>query len=163
MFSLRSQKTSGPHVLIVFLLAANAITGLEWCRGYFLPAAQCSGNAVLGVMKPYLLMEPLTIELPAWRRSAQTFCFLWASLSWSSERESAGILWTFYNSFIFFVFYCFSKCSNTTLFKVYSPPPLRFSVSFFNIWDRRILTKSGGRRRKKISYRKSLWSCLQET
>lgn len=35
-------------------------------------------------------------------------------------------------------------------------PPLHFSVSFFNIWDRRILTKSGGRRRKKISYRKSL-------
>lgn len=51
-------------------------------------------------MKPYLLMEPLTIELPAWRPSAQTFCLLWASLSWSSEWESAGLLWTFYNSFI---------------------------------------------------------------
>lgn len=84
-------------------------------------------------MKPYLLMEPLTIELPAWRRSAQTFCLLWASLSWSSEWESAGLLWTFYNSFIFFVFYCFSKCSNTTLFKVYSPPPF-VSLSLSSIY-----------------------------
>jgi hypothetical protein len=52
---------------------------------------------------------------------------------------------------MFFVLCCFSKCSNTTLFKVYflaevlPPPPRPFSVSYFNIWDGRILTKSEGK------------------
>lgn len=51
----------------------------------------------------------------------------------------------------FFFFWSISKCSNTTLFKVYFLAVFFFfffpslSVSFFNIWDRRILSKSEGK------------------
>lgn len=61
--------------------------------------------------------------------------------------EDSDVLSMFLIDFYFFL----SKCSITTLFKVYFlvvlffslPSPL--SVSFFNIWDRRILSKSEGK------------------
>lgn len=92
-------------------------------------------------MKPYLLMEPLQWSCLTGAFSSDFLLSLGFPFLISRMRKP-WLLWAFYNSLIFSVFYCFSKCSNTTLFKVYSSP-LRFSVSFFNIWDRRILTKSG--------------------
>lgn len=55
-------------------------------------SAQCRGNGELVVVKPYLLMEPLTIELPDWWHLDQTSYFLWTSLSWLTEWESTGFL-----------------------------------------------------------------------
>lgn len=56
----------------------------------------------------------------------------------------------------------FSKCSTTTLFKVYFPVVFFLPFCLFSMWDRRTLTKSEGRRRKKISYRKGLFPPVQE-
>lgn len=60
-----------------------------------------------------------------------------------NHMEDSDVLSVFLS---FFFFWSFSKCSNTTLLKVYSLAVFfSLSVSFFKTWPRRVLSKPEGK------------------
>lgn len=137
LVSLRSQIADGSHVLIILLLTASAFAWSIMMQRLFphrCPSwwehwtGSCETSSIRGATNN-LAARPMAFRSNFLLPLGFTHLINRMKKPWAS-----GSQWAFYNSFISFVFCWFSKCSNTTLFKVYflaEVPPPSFLCLYF--------------------------------
>lgn len=134
MLSPRQQMASGSHILMVSLLTANAFAWFIMMQRSFPPCRPVpSVVETLNRQSWNLICWWSHYNGAAWlTRSAQTFCFLWASLSWSAEWESPGFCEL---SIILSSSLCSTVFPNAQILHYlrYIPPPF-FSLSLSSIY-----------------------------
>lgn len=144
---------SGPHVLIVFLLTANAFTRFIMMQRSFPPSHPVRWKRWTDSHET-LSVNGATNNRAAWLTAFSSNFLLSLGFPFliSRMRKVLGFCEL---SIILSSSLCSTVFPNAQILHYLRyTPPHRFSVSFFNIWDRMILTKSGEGGGRKLATRR---------